>query len=107
MAAASCTTKPRPMDITKDEDLDLEEIVGEWELPDPDPLPFNEEYYIAEHGEAPHHNKKGDWEFHPPRSCGHYRWVFEGVSYSEAKRQALEKLGDRRVEDGEAFILVP
>lgn len=72
---------------------------------DAPPLVFNTEYYEAEHGKAPAPNKKGVYRFHPPLHLGKRPIEFHDMSFAEAKKQAIEWIGERG-SYGE-FVLAP
>lgn len=69
------------------------------------PVTFNTTYYEQEHGKAPHHNTRGTWRFMPPTHLGKRPLEFLDMTYTDAKKQAIDAIGDRPAY-GE-FILIP
>ena len=69
------------------------------------PVTFNTSYYEQAHGKAPHYNARGTWRFMPPRHLGKRPFEFFEMSYGDAKKQAVDAIGNRPAY-GE-FILIP
>lgn len=59
------------------------------------PVTFNTSYYEASHGKLPHHNTRGVWRFMPPHHLGKRPFEFADMTFGEAKKQAVEAIGDR------------
>lgn len=70
-------------------------------------MKLNTSHYEAEHGKAPHHNQKGTWTIRTPRTFGRRLWVFEDMSWNEAKAMATEVIAGRPVGENEEFVLEP
>lgn len=69
------------------------------------PVTFNTTYYETEHGKPPHFNTRGTWRFMPPSHLGKRPFEFVDMTYGEAKKQAVDAIGERP-RYGE-FILIP
>jgi hypothetical protein len=72
---------------------------------DAPPVTFNTAYYEDEHGKLPHHNTRGTWRFMPPLHLGRRPFEFVDMTYSEAKKQVIDAIGERP-RYGE-FVLIP
>ncbi|MCA9366875.1 hypothetical protein KC887_01255 [Candidatus Kaiserbacteria bacterium] len=77
-------------------------VIVETEAP---PVTFSTAYYEEAHGKPPHHNARGTWRFMPPRHLGKRPFEFYDMTYTEAKKQAVEAIGERPAY-GE-FVLIP
>lgn len=58
-------------------------------------------------GAKPKLTDVGDWTIQPPRALGKRPWLFAGMSYSEALRQAREKAGRLPIHPGDGLRLLP
>ena len=66
-------------------------------------IDINTEAYETQHGSRPHHNKRGDWTFKPPRGGRVWRWL--DTPYGVACKE-LEERAQRNVGEG-TYILIP
>lgn len=69
------------------------------------PIEFNTTYFVAVHGDEPKPSKKGDYTFQPPRHLGKSPVECIGMTYSKAKKTAIEWIGERPAYG--TFVLLP
>ena len=68
-------------------------------------LTFDTSFYEEKHGQAPSANAKGTYSFLPPIHLGKRPVECRDMTYSKAKKQCIEWIGERPAY-GE-FVLIP